>query len=292
MKKYFKILTLTLFVISIINFPVLASSINEKSAIEKEIQLLLNSEDPLDHIEAVKLMESIDEKVYIKTFDFGELINELPEAERKLAEDTLIKDIETLSNFDKDALEEIGCLDEQINAIKNFDGTLESAILASPTLSVYGGFTDYKKSNSLTTAKMVSVFQWSGRYASLNGKKDIFANAWTSPMWEISEKAYVNYNKYDSSEVYKTYPNVIPSSTNGSYITFNKFKSGHHLYAGSIITQLSAKSFEPNVGGFCSYGKSTTSVTPSASISGSGLGVGISFSKNVITVGSKRYQAY
>lgn len=292
MKKSIKIFTVFLLAISFMSVSVMASSLDRKTLIEKEIQELSNSDNPVDHIRAVKLMKSINQEVYIENFDFTALTKDLSQTDRKLAEDTLIKDIESLSKLNDSILKEMGCLEEQINAIKNFDGTLQSAILASPTLSVYGGFTNYVKGSSQTTVKMISAFQWTGTYISYNGKQDIFATVWTLPMFETSENGYVNYKKNNSSDILPTYPPLIASDLNGGYMIFNKIKSGYTLYAGSIITQLKANSYEPNVGGFCSYGKSTTDVSPSAAASGQGLSVGITFSKNVLIAGTDRFQAY
>ena len=92
MKKSIKIFTVFLLAISFMSVSVMASSLDRKTLIEKEIQELSNSDNPVDHIRAVKLMKSINQEVYIENFDFTALTKDLSQTDRKLAEDTLIKD--------------------------------------------------------------------------------------------------------------------------------------------------------------------------------------------------------
>lgn len=284
---------------------------------EAAVDTLLTSTNPQDHIKALELMEQNGAQVsrtVINEYDaLKELNEELTEgnASRTVEyskeeleyianyRDNLVGKIENMQKESDDVLKAYNYTDDQINAIRNFDGSDEMLRRAASRCTVYGGFNNYTTSSNRSSAQMVAAFRWDGAYSPGNpvASKDIFGVTWSAPFKEDSATGHLlhknaNYNNTIQSNVSVKANNLYVSSIQ---VENNKVASvsgagmiGHWIESGSIISQLSSNSYAPDLVGYAAYGLSTLSVSPSVSVSGS-PGAGLSFSSGVRNVGGERF---
>lgn len=296
----------------------------DKSPFEAKIGALLESKNPKDHLAAVKLLDqnhcTVEESVYN---EYDEYLNikkalEAMPATAETVHSAEISELQTfVNNFEENFAQKIKYLntltdeqlrfvnyrDDQIEAIRNFDGSEEMMRASSSECHVYGGFTDFKSSSSKSSATLIAAFEWEGLYSSnsLFATKDIFGVTWISPFASDTdtEEAYISYKNVNtgtaiSSVEYATEPEGMFASS----VVFKKSKMGyvgdnpvgHNVDAGSIICYLDTYTKETQVLGFAKYGKTTASGTPSFNIEPDGVGLSISYSEKVTDAGKASFR--
>ena len=194
---------------------------------------------------------------------------------------------------------------EQIAAIRHFDGSDEMLRAASSTLTIVAGFDPLTSSSSGSETKLVVGFSWNGIYTpgSIVSTNDIFGVSWSEP-WKADDAGTIisleyrneahNRNIWRDGEVI---PNGIYSDgfliPNNVLENVNGIPVGHWIQAGSISVPLSTKTQQVEISGFAAYGYNTISATPSISVSVSGGGVsiggGFSFSMSVEVLEPTRF---
>ncbi|GEM_PF-5148956 len=285
------VLTLTL----IASFGNFSNAINlDGDKVQNQIDLLLESNNPEDHIEAIKLMELKGQKIMRYKITVDDLLNNMSNFERDKYEKEIISEIESLRTMDEDELVARNFTKDQIRTIKNFDGTTEMALAAAPTITVYGGFNNYNRQSSSTTTQMVSAFTWNNGYSGFGAPwQDIFACVWSEPFNPTSETGHLSYYRAENYSTVNTNATVIPDSLRGSHIkvpqSLSNSNGTHWIKAGSIISNLRSNASVADVVGFASYGKNTVSLTPGVTFNSSGTTLGITFSLFVTRVGQARY---
>lgn len=202
-----------------------------------------------------------------------------------------IKELDTYSN---EQLVYWGYDSDQIDAIRNFDGSDEMMTRAATKVVVKIGFRNkvYTSAGG-TKVKLIADFNCKG--ITITGFDDMFAVTWSSPLSISSRQGTLEYrgNAYlNPTEVSKTV------RSNGIYGCemvfgtsrgFDNPKPGmakiyKYLYAGSIILNLKSNTKVKDFQGYAAYGH--TSIT-FGGVSASILpGASISFSVGTSTAGS------
>lgn len=284
---------------------------------QSTIDTLLASTNPHDHIEALKIMEANGAKITkitINEFDALKALNEKLEdgkderAQVYSAEEldyisnyraNLTKKIENMQQQSDETLKKYDYTDDQIYAIRNFDGSDEMLRRASSECNVYGGFNNFTTSSSRSSAQLVAAFDWNGAYSPGNpvANSDIFGVTWAAPYRENSATGYlihenVSYNSTIQTTVTVDADDLYVSSIqvdNNKLKTISGTPIGHWIDAGSIISELSSNSYAPDLAGFAAYGLSSLSISPSVEAGSGGAGASLSFSSGVSEVGSSRF---
>lgn len=195
-------------------------------------------------------------------------------------------------------LKAVGYTEEQMVAIRNYDGSDALLKAASTALTIFAGFDPIKTSSSGSTTKLVATFDWHGLYSpgGLLSYEDILGVSWDSPWYADEDNAIVSfryYNEYYNDSVWVDGGELVPTGSycegiiipNNESTTINGTVVGHWITGGGVQIPLSTRTQQVEITGFVAYGKNTISVTPSISFSvGSGGisgGGGFSFSKGV-----------
>lgn len=282
---------------------------------EENIDTLLTSTNPHDHIKALEIMEQNGMKVTHETINEYDIFKELNEdlKENKLAreneysdeqlnyienyQDNLTQKIRALQKESDEVLKAYNYTDDQIDAIRNFDGSIEMLKRASSRCEVYGGFNNYTTSSSSSSAQMVAAFRWNGAYTPGAGTTDIFAVTWSAPFKEKTATGYLVHKNANYNNTLQSTASVKPNDLYVSSINVPNNKNaslsgigiiGHWIESGSIISEISANSYVPDLAGYAAYGLNTLSLSPNVSAGGS-AGIGLSFSIGISTVGSNRF---
>lgn len=262
--------------------------------LQTEIDTLLKTDNPEDHIKAIELMKLNGQKIFKSKVTIYDMLENVSDNERIKLEREIIEEMDNLSYMGEDDLKSRNFTDKQVNIIKNFDGSKEMALAAAPSVTVYGGFNNYNRTPSLTTTQMISAFQWNGGYSGFGAPwQDIFATVWSSPFNPTSETGTIRYYRAQNSSYVNRAASVIPGSLRGSHIkmpqSFFNSNGTHWIYSGSIISNLRSYSSVGDVAGYSAYGKNTVSLTPGVSFSSNGPSLGITFSSYVNKVGQARF---
>lgn len=288
---------------------------------EKEcakIDYLIATDEPENHIEALKILEQYGlakEQVVFNEYDAylkqkSALANSTSPASSTDAasikaiesfENDFSEKIARLNTYSNDELRVFNYTDDQIYAIRNFDGSPEMMRRAASTCTVYGGFSDWKSSISGTTTTMIAAFQWNGEYpyTSLIGNKDIFATTWTGPFQSEldEEEAYATYAFRSDLKEYTYSYNTKAKGVFDSEFTFPNAKMknfdgtpvNYLLKSGSIICHLKSKNEENMATGYASYGKNTSAVEPALRVTPDGVFPSISYTEKVDDIASDRW---
>lgn len=282
--------------------------------IDEVVDSLLESSCSDDHVKALQLMEENGyyvERIVITEYDILEQLNNeyrsgkcrksysLEEADAIVNyKENLTEKVISLQAESDETLKKYNYTQEQIEAIRNFDGSDEMLRASSSACTVYGGFTDYVHSASGTSARMIAAFNWNGVYSGgIFDAQDIFAVTWCSPLRESSAEGYVTYENSTYGNPQNRTATVVATGLYADSISFDKsviakYGSdyiGHTIKSGSIISQLSSNSDVVELVGYASYGVNTLFLNPSISVGAEEVGVGIGFSTGVEVAGSARF---
>lgn len=283
---------------------------------ESSIDTLLKSTNPRDHIKALQIMEQNGMNVIHETINEYDILKSLNEdfKENKLTkangyndeqlnyianyEENLTQKIKNLQAENDDILKAYNYTDEQIEAIRNFDGSLEMLRRASSRCEVYGGFNNYVTNSTSSSAQMVAAFAWNGAYTPGFGTTDIFAVTWSNPFKEKTATGYLVYKNASYNNTIQSTASVkakdlyissidVPNNKNASLPGVGVI--GHWIDSGSIISEISANSYAPDLAGYAAYGLNTLLLSPNVSAGAGGAGAGLSFSTGINVVGSSRF---
>lgn len=184
-----------------------------------------------------------------------------------------------LKEWEIEELQEVGYNNEQINAIKTFDGSEEKMALAATTVDVDVGFRNLNHSTSGTTVDLIAAFNANG--ISSNWFRDLFVVVWSTPLTVKSNSGCVGYvNRYGQKIYIEHTPR--PNTLYGREIEFYKNSDGpgsdhYYIDAGSIILGLKSNTYVYDFATYASYGYTYLNISPSANVSYGGSGLGISF---------------
>lgn len=198
---------------------------------------------------------------------------------------------ELLQSWTDKQLQSAGYTEEQIDIVRNFDGSEASMMSLASDCTVKARLLSYSHSSKGSSAEVIAWFNWSGIHS--NNFKDIFAIVWSSPFKEVSSSGYVKYKNYDTTLIKKINYEPEPEGLYGSCIIFPKYKSVTHegtyyITGGSMTLNLSSNANVADFTAYCEYGYTNLNINPGFSIDGSGLGVSISFSSGISTIGKYR----
>ncbi len=200
--------------------------------------------------------------------------------------------IENLKNKDIDALKYLGYEEDQIDAIKNFDGSEEMIMRSSSRLSLTTGIRnhEYNSRYDETTAQLNIDFRWLG--SPTYEFKDILAIVWSDDYIvdtrrSLLEVEYINeHYREEESESYDIeykglnkahfeFPKQISKRISGGVRGYSISRGGGVIYF-SDIERIS------RIRTYSAYGYNTLRFNPNFSIDSSGTyGLGISFSWGV-----------
>lgn len=286
--------------------------------VASEIDALIASGEPKNHIAALKILQNYGmakEQVVYNEYEAyladKAILEDSPAQVSALDanviesvvnfEENFAERIERLNTYSDAQLRSVNYTDDQIYAIRNFDGSAEMMSRAASTCTVYGGFTNWSASSSGTTVQNIAAFQWNGEYpyTSLLGYKDIFATTWTEPFQsELSdEEGYVTYAYSEDNTQYTDSFSTTAKGIFDSEIVFQNYKSRYYngtrvnylVTAGSIICYLASADRETMASAFASYGKNTSAITPSLDVTPDGVALSLAYSEKVEPIASNRW---
>lgn len=200
--------------------------------------------------------------------------------------DEYLDKIYGLKSWNLGDLKRAGYTEEQIDAIKNFDGSERMLIQASTRIHVDIGFRNLVRSNSRTTVDLISSFNCYGLVQS-NWFNDIFTVVFNTPFSVSRRTATLRYYRPENQSNSYTYPTVLNNGLYGVEIKFPKYhdsSGAHYIHSGSIVLGLTSNSYVFDLQALAKYGYTTFGV-PSATI---GWPPSISFSSGTREIG----QAY
>lgn len=271
----------------------LSTSITAYANTGTEIERLLESDNPKDHIKALKLWEDMNGPGSISEYS----ISEYDLAKNPEQKQTLLQRGYELSKLTENQLEDMNYSGEDINLIKNFDGSEAALRAVSKECYVYGGFVDFYSSANGTTTTLIAAFDWGEDYSpgGIFSDEDVFGVTFSLPFRGEEEDAEGHLSYYNSH-----YNETVTATGVVEEVDMYAFEMvfdnnelenniGHWIDAGSIIADLSTRTEQLEIGGFAEYGLNTESASPSISISKGGPGVGLSFSEGVESAGSDRF---
>lgn len=281
---------LSLFLALVLLFTVLpfslvnAEDFSDKTVIVNEYKVLKNLNKELEEFEKSKN----DIKGFIEIEDYSEkdlyIIKNYKEVYKSK--------IENLKNKDIDALKYLGYEEDQIDAIKNFDGSEEMIMRASSRLSLTTGIRnhEYNSRYDETTAQLNIDFRWLG--SPTYEFKDILAIVWSDSYIVDTRRSslevqYINeHYREGEAESY----DIEYRGLNKAHFEFPKQISkripggvrGYSISRGGGVIYFSDIERIPRIRTYCAYGYNTLRFNPSFSIDSSGsFGLGIDFSWGV-----------
>lgn len=202
-----------------------------------------------------------------------------------------VKNIKALNELSDLQLQNLNYNDNQIDAIRNFDGTEKSMLRASATVDVVAKFTTFVRTENKTIANVRFEFEWNGRPIGFGD--DIFAVAWSGPYKETSSRGRLTY-KHNENNTYKYIDGYVkPEGVYGSSMSFKKYikdwnPNDHHIESGYINVDLRSDTKVMDTIIYAEYGYNTLGVTPSVSIGGGGVSPSMTFSWSVKSIGRDR----
>lgn len=199
--------------------------------------------------------------------------------------------VDLLQSWTDKQLQSAGYTEEQIDIVRNFDGSEASMMSLASDCTVKANLVSYSHSSKGSSAKVIAWFNWKGIHS--NNFKDIFALVWSSPFKEVSSSGYVKYKDYDTTLTKKINHKPEPEGLYGSCIIFPKYKSVTHegtyyITGGSMTLTLSSNADVLDFTAYCEYGYTHLNINPGFSVDGSGVGVSISFNSGISTIGKYR----
>ena len=326
MKKLMRVASFVCVVTMLLSLSAYAVNIESPSKdeiLEAKVTALLDSKNTESHIKALKLLEEsgydVQKTVYNEYDAYLEIkqalennpmstdgiSEEYDEMRNYIAdfESTYAEKIEYLNTLTDEQLRFVNYRDDQIYAIRNYDGSSEMMRASASECYVYGGFTNFKSTTTKTSAKLIAAFEWDGlyNYGSLFATKDIFGVTWISPFKSdaSSEEGYITYKNVNTeTAIYDVEYAPKQEGMFASGVVFNISKMeyvgnnpvSHLVDSGSIICNLDTYTRETQVLGFAKYGKSTGNVTPAFAFSPDGVGLSIGYVNKVTEGGSNGFR--
>lgn len=197
-----------------------------------------------------------------------------------------VKHIEEMNKLTDDELKILGYNQEQINAIRNFDGTDEYIAKSSARVSLSISKNSSSYSGGKTKLNVKVRFVWSGvptflfkdGFGVTNGEGMYFDNLQT-----LFTTTYISTT--NSQRTYKGNLKRTDSGNTGATTTFQVYRSEgplrYYLKSGSANVPLNRAAKLKQCGIGIAYGHSYFYPNISVSVSGTGNSVGISFSSKV-----------
>jgi hypothetical protein len=325
MKRLMKLTSFVCAVAIVLSSSAYAAEVEQGSSemLEKKVEALLDSKKTENHIEALKLLKEngyeVQETVYNEYDAYLEMkqaLENAPAAVNHISDEydemreyvdnfksNYAEKIEYLNTLTDEQLRFVNYRDDQIYAIRNYDGSDKMTRASSSECYVYGGFTNFKSTSSKTSVKLIAAFEWDGLYSfgALLASKDIFGVTWISPFKSDPdlEESYVTYKNVNTgTAIYDVEYTPKQEGMFASAAVFNisemKYVGnnpvGHLVDSGSIICYLDTYTKETQVLGFAKYGKSTGMVTPAFDVTPDGVGMSISYVEKVSNAGSAGFR--
>lgn len=197
-----------------------------------------------------------------------------------------INKIYNLQNYTIEELKAIGYDEDQIDAIKNFDGSHEMLMRAATQVSVEVGIRNLNQSYNGTTLDIIADFNCKGIQS--NWFNDIFAVVWSQPLTYVSGKGYVEYRDTYGTTSSSTTIRHTPESSSlyGRQITFPKNKhidnKSKYVFAGSMILNLKSNTMVYDIATLAQYGYNSFNPVPGVSFPGA---LSISFDNGIYVYG-------
>lgn len=198
-----------------------------------------------------------------------------------------IKKIYELQDHTIKELEAVGYDEDQIDAIKNFDGSREMLMRAATRVTVRIGIRNVEQSYSGSTVDIIADFNSKG--ITSNYFNDVFAVVWSAPLTYSSGRGYIEYRDTygltSSSETVNHTPRS--NSLYGRELVFPKYKridnKPLYVFSGSMFLTLRSNTMVHDIATRAEYGYNTFNASPGVSYPG---GISISFDRNIESVGS------
>lgn len=203
-------------------------------------------------------------------------------------------------NESDETLSNMGYNQQQINLIRQYDGSQDIIALFSGSVTITNKIENYKYNSSTkqTSADIAFTFTWNG--TSAYNHKDVLAVAWSEGLYTNSKnikitctyKSNRNNTKISfsapSSSPYIA-KNVVGTGNQSAKFTFDKhYGSRMCLYSATGKVHVTKKAKVPEFSSYVSYGETKTNISPSFSVSIKNLSISISFKKNISEIASKR----
>lgn len=200
-----------------------------------------------------------------------------------------------LKGWSEAQLANVGYNQQQINAIKSFDGSEELMMLAATTVSVHVDIVDVRATASGTTATISASFNCAGIQS--NWYLDVFGVGWSSPLNIVSSSGTVSYATNDGWSTTDYHSPTNAGSLYGKQMKFYKYKSiydgdpsgihpgSYYIQNGSMTVSVKSNTMVYDMAALATYGYTTFGVNPSFSFSAGGVGAGFSFTSGTTSVG-------
>lgn len=288
MKKIkLKSLFLALILIMSVSFPVYAQNEGNDITVAPQQELIGYSETTFNEYELLRQLNAEYNKAKKNNLLTSGKFNSFSEDEL-LAIDNYKQEysnkIYELKKWEIESLKAVGYTDEQIKAIKAFDGSEEMMILAATTVKVGAGFRNLVRNSTGTTVDLIVDFNAQG--IASNNYKDIFAVVWSPPLTVVSTEGTLRYVN-DLNKNYYEYPTPAASGVYARDIKFKKYSGTglhpYYIHSGSMIISLRSNTKIYDFAAYAAYGYTSISINPSVSYPG---GLAITFSVGTTTAGS------
>jgi len=207
-----------------------------------------------------------------------------------------------LKGWSETQLANVGYNQQQINAIKNFDGSEELMMLAATSVDVSIEIIDVNATTNGTTATISASFNCAGIQS--NWFLDVFGVGWSYPLTMVSSSGTVRYKTADGWSTTDYHAPINAGSLYGQQMKFYKYKTiyagdpsgihhgSYYIQNGSMTIELKSNTMVYDIAALATYGYTTFGINPSVSFSANGtIGAGFSFTSGTTSVG-EAYKSY
>lgn len=186
-----------------------------------------------------------------------------------------------LKNWSKESLERAGYNQDQIEAIKTFDGSPLLMSRASATADCTVELQNIVQSSNKTTVTVNSTFELNGIIS--NMYLDVFGVGWSAPLTIVSKTGKVTYAEYDiggKPNLTYTHTPINANSLYGLQIKFDKYKIvadpdvdlRYFVKSGSLTTSLKSNTYIADIAALCTYAYTSYNLDPYVSWNGVSFG--------------------
>lgn len=192
-------------------------------------------------------------------------------------------------NWTEQELRNVGYREDQIYAIKNFDGSEKMLRQAATDVTVRIGLRDVSIGSNKTTVKVIADFNCEGIQS--NWFSDVFGVLWSEPLTIASKSGTLRYVNSNGRSLYVNETPKNAGSLYGLQLIFPKYKRAspaYYIHSGTMIVNLKSNSEVQDIAALAAYGYTYFGANPSLSVTGN---LSFTFSSGTENIGED-YTSY